>query len=48
VASIKRNNHGDTAFDAQAINTSGGSNPNSVSEIKKTPKMVIGLYFTTN
>ncbi|NJK95695.1 MAG: hypothetical protein HC905_12995, partial [Bacteroidales bacterium] len=35
-AKAKRNNHGDAVFEAQAINISGGTNPNTVSEIRKT------------
>ena len=40
VAKIKRNTHCDSTFEAQAIKISGGSNPSSVSEIKKKTKTV--------
>jgi hypothetical protein len=47
VASINKNNHGVTDFDAHPINTSGGINPNKVSEIKKNEKIICGEYVST-
>ena len=42
VANTNKNNHGFTDFEAHPINTSGGINPNKVSETKKNEKMTCG------
>jgi hypothetical protein len=42
VARTNKENQGDTDFEAQAINTSGGTNPSKVSDIRKTEKIILG------
>jgi hypothetical protein len=42
VARTNRKNQGVTDFEAQAINTSGGTNPSTVSDIKKMVKIILG------
>ena len=42
VASTNKKNQGVADFEAHAINTSGGTKPNTVSEIKKTEKIILG------
>ncbi len=47
VARTNKKNQGVTDFEAQAINTSGGTNPNTVSDIKKMVKIIFGEYVAT-
>jgi hypothetical protein len=47
LAKINRNNHGVADFEAHAINISGGTMPNIVSEAKKKLKIACGEYFAT-
>jgi hypothetical protein len=42
VAKINRKNHGVVDFEAHPMNTSGGINPNKVSETKKNEKIIFG------
>ncbi len=42
VARTNRKNQGVIDFEAQAINISGGTNPSTVSDIKKMVKIILG------
>lgn len=47
LAMIIKNSHGVPDLDAHAINISGGTNPNTVSESRKNEKIIWGEYVST-